>query len=87
MAKDVVFVLDTSGSMAEKGKLEQARRALRFCLANLNAADRFEVVRFSTEAEPLFEKLVEASGPTASAPRSSWTASSRSAAPPSRRRS
>lgn len=61
VAKDVVFVLDTSGSMAEKGKLEQAKRALRFCLANLNAADRFEVVRFSTEAEPLFEGLVEAS--------------------------
>lgn len=61
VAKDIVFVLDTSGSMAEKGKLEQAKRALRFCLANLNAADRFEVVRFSTEAEPLFEGLVEAS--------------------------
>ncbi|HPC82238.1 MAG TPA: VIT and VWA domain-containing protein [Thermoanaerobaculaceae bacterium] len=61
VAKDVVFVLDTSGSMAEKGKLEQAKRALRFCLANLNVVDRFEVVRFSTEAEPLFEKLVEAS--------------------------
>ncbi|MCU0292559.1 MAG: VIT and VWA domain-containing protein [Thermoanaerobaculaceae bacterium] len=60
VAKDIVFVLDTSGSMAEKGKLEQARRALRFCLANLNAADRFEVVRFSTEAEPLFERLVDA---------------------------
>lgn len=61
VAKDVVFVLDTSGSMAEKGKLDQARRALRFCIANLNAADRFEVVRFSTEAEPLFDRLVEAS--------------------------
>lgn len=58
--KDVVFVLDTSGSMAEGGKLEQARRALRFCLANLNADDRFELVRFSTEAEPLFDRLVGA---------------------------
>jgi Ca-activated chloride channel family protein len=58
--KDVVFVLDTSGSMAEGGKLEQAKRALRFCLANLNADDRFELVRFSTETEPLFERLVDA---------------------------
>ena len=58
--KDVVFVLDTSGSMAGK-KLAQAKRALRFCLANLNAGDRFEIVRFSTEAEALFEGLVEAS--------------------------
>ncbi|CAN5290653.1 hypothetical protein BH20VER2_BH20VER2_17460 [soil metagenome] len=57
--KDVVFVLDTSGSMAG-AKLEQAKKALTFCVENLNAEDRFELVRFSTEAEPLFEKLVEA---------------------------
>lgn len=57
--KDVVFVLDTSGSMAGK-KLEQAENALRFCVENLNDGDRFELVRFSTEAEPLFNRLVEA---------------------------
>ncbi len=57
--KDVVFVLDTSGSMAGR-KLEQARNALRFCVENLNDRDRFELVRFSTEAEPLFNRLVEA---------------------------
>ncbi len=54
--KDICFVLDTSGSMASE-KLEQARRALSFCLANLGAEDRFEIVRFSTEAEPLFGRL------------------------------
>ncbi len=58
--KDVVFVLDTSGSMADAGKLDQAKRALNFCLQNLNRGDRFELVRFSTEAEPLFRKLVPA---------------------------
>jgi Ca-activated chloride channel family protein len=57
--KDVAFVLDTSGSMAGK-KLEQAKKALLFCVANLNDGDHFEVIRFSTEVEPLFEKLVEA---------------------------
>jgi Ca-activated chloride channel family protein len=57
--KDVVFVLDTSGSMAGK-KLEQAKKALLFCVENLNAGDRFEIVRFSTEVEPLFDKLVSA---------------------------
>jgi len=57
VAKDVVFVLDTSGSMGEGHKLDQARRALRMCLQNLGAADRFELVRFSTEAQPLFGKL------------------------------
>jgi len=58
LRKDVVFVLDTSGSMAEGKKLIQAKKALAFCLRNLNEGDRFEVVRFSTETEPLFGKLV-----------------------------
>src|SRR3954462_6324003 len=57
--KDVVFVVDTSGSMAG-AKLQQAQKALRFCVENLNADDRFEIVRFSTEAEPLFRELVPA---------------------------
>ena len=57
--KDVVFVVDTSGSMAGP-KLQQAKKALEFCVENLNNEDRFEIVRFSTEAEPLFGKLVDA---------------------------
>ncbi|QOV90872.1 VWA domain-containing protein [Humisphaera borealis] len=57
--KDVCFVLDTSGSMSENNgkKMEQAKKALSFCLQNLNEGDRFEIVRFSTEAEPLFNEL------------------------------
>ncbi len=58
--KDIVFVLDTSGSMADGGKLEQAKKALRFCIENLNPQDRFEIIRFSTETEPLFGKLSDA---------------------------
>ena len=57
--KDVVFVVDTSGSMAG-AKLQQAKKALQFCVENLNTDDRFEIVRFSTEAESLFGKLGEA---------------------------
>ena len=57
--KDVCFVLDTSGSMAGP-KLAQAKKALRFCLESLSPRDRFDVVRFSTEAEPLFKDLVAA---------------------------
>ncbi len=60
LPKDVVFALDTSGSMADDNKLDQAKKALRFCLKNLNPDDRFELVRFSTEAEPLFGKLASA---------------------------
>lgn len=61
--RDICFVIDTSGSMAEAGgkKMEQAKRALSFCLQNLNAGDRFQIVRFSTEAETLFDELRDAS--------------------------
>ena len=57
--KDIVFVVDTSGSMAG-AKLDQARKALGFCVENLNAGDHFEIIRFSTEADPPFGKLVAA---------------------------
>ncbi|MFQ5576563.1 MAG: VIT domain-containing protein, partial [Anaerolineae bacterium] len=45
--KDVVLVLDTSGSM-EGEKMKQARKALTFVLNHLNPGDRFNVVAFST---------------------------------------
>ena len=61
LPKDVTFVLDTSGSMADDNKLVQAKKALAFCLSNLNEDDRFEIIRFSTEPEPLFGKLTPAS--------------------------
>jgi Ca-activated chloride channel family protein len=54
--KDICLVLDTSGSMAGK-KMEQAKKALSFCLANLNSDDRFDIIRFSTEADDFFEAL------------------------------
>lgn len=59
LPKDVAFVLDTSGSMAGP-KMQQAKKALQFCIENLNDDDRFEIIRFSTEVEPLFDKLAEA---------------------------
>lgn len=49
VAKDVVFVLDCSGSMAGE-KMTQARNALRFCLQRLGPDDRFGVVDFSSTA-------------------------------------
>jgi Ca-activated chloride channel family protein len=56
VAKDVTFVIDTSGSM-EGAKIKQAKKALQFCVQSLNEEDRFEVIRFSTEVEPLFHEL------------------------------
>lgn len=52
VAKDIVLMLDTSGSMSG-GKLDQAMAALNYCLANLNPNDRFQLIRFSTNAEAL----------------------------------
>lgn len=47
VAKDVIFVLDTSGSM-DGEKIEQAKQALEFILEHLNPEDRFNIVAFST---------------------------------------
>ncbi len=55
-AQDVVFVIDTSGSMAGE-KIDQARRALQFCIDQLDERDRFNVVRFSTGFDVLFAEL------------------------------
>jgi len=48
-AKDVVFVLDCSGSMSGE-KIDQARGAMRFCLQRLVPDDRFGIVDFSSSA-------------------------------------
>ncbi|NDJ76256.1 MAG: VWA domain-containing protein, partial [Chloroflexi bacterium] len=45
--KDVIIVLDQSGSMFGP-KWDQAREAVRFVLDNLNPRDRFNVIVFST---------------------------------------
>lgn len=58
--KDIIFVLDTSGSMAGK-KIEQAKEALTYCLDRLNPEDRFNIISFSTEVTPLAEELLPAS--------------------------
>ncbi len=47
--KDIVFVLDTSGSMADEGKMEKARSALLFGIRNLRDGDRFNVINFAGE--------------------------------------
>ena len=56
--KDIVFVMDKSGSMSDK-KMDQAKKSLKFCIENLNQGDRFELIPFSTEASPLFGEVSE----------------------------
>ena len=57
--KDISFILDVSGSMSGE-KLEQAKKALLYCVNNLNVGDHFNVIRFSTEAYSLFKSLEKA---------------------------
>src|SRR5262249_30777124 len=58
--QDMVLVMDTSGSM--RGiKMEQARKALKYCLNQLHKDDRFGVIRFATTVEPYEEKLLDCS--------------------------
>ncbi|MFL5410649.1 MAG: VIT and vWA domain-containing protein [Myxococcales bacterium] len=59
--KDVVFVFDTSGSMGQARKIDQAREALKRCLSNLNAEDRFAVIAFSDSLNPFANQFRPAS--------------------------
>jgi Ca-activated chloride channel family protein len=60
VAKDVIFVLDTSGSM-EGEKIEQARNALIFVLDHLNGEDRFAIVAFNSAITTYADELQPAS--------------------------
>jgi Ca-activated chloride channel family protein len=57
--RDVVLVLDTSGSMRGK-RMTQARNALKYCLSKLEKQDRFAVVNFATTVNRYNEKLLPA---------------------------
>ncbi len=58
-AKELTFVIDTSGSMMGT-KMEQARDALLFCIENLNDADTFNIVAFATDILPFSENALAA---------------------------
>jgi Ca-activated chloride channel homolog len=59
LAREVVFVLDTSGSMHGTA-IEQARAAVDAALARLQPWDRFNVIEFDSRARPLFPASVPA---------------------------
>ncbi len=60
LPRDVVFALDTSGSMkeAQGEKLRQAKAALTACVEQLGPTDRFAIVQFATIARTFAEKDV-----------------------------
>jgi Ca-activated chloride channel homolog len=57
--RDLLLVLDTSGSM-DNVKMDQARKALKHLLGGLNTGDRFGIVSFSTNVRTYRDSLVEA---------------------------
>jgi len=63
LARELILVLDTSGSMAGPS-LEQAKRAVLFALRQMQPFDRFNLIRFASSPEALFDGAVEA-GPAA----------------------
>lgn len=59
LAKNIVLVLDNSGSMSGV-KIEQAKEALKYIVTSLRADDRFAIIHFNDEVYPLHEDLVKA---------------------------
>ncbi len=59
--RDVIFVIDTSGSM-HGDSISQARAALRFALQRLRSIDRFNIVRFASDATALYDSVRPARG-------------------------
>ncbi len=61
--RDMVFVLDTSGSMAKPDanpKIDQAKKALKYCLQNLGPNDRFGMLQFATAVNKYRDRLLDA---------------------------
>jgi len=54
LPREVVYVIDTSGSMHGLS-IEQARRALLLALERLRRGDRFNVIQFNSTTEALFD--------------------------------
>jgi Ca-activated chloride channel family protein len=57
--KNVTFVIDTSGSMNGE-KMAGAKKALAYCIKELRSQERFNVIRFASTSQALFEAPVAA---------------------------
>ena len=56
--RDVIFLIDTSGSM-DGASISQARLGLKKCLQLLGSKDKFSIVRFSSDYSSLSPNLME----------------------------
>ena len=62
IAKDVILVMDSSGSM-EGEKMAHAQEAARYVVDHLNPEDRFNIVSFSTGVRNFQRELMPATNP------------------------
>jgi len=60
LPKDIVFVVDTSGSMRWNNQMEQAQAALVKCVESLGERDRFGIVSFATDVRTFNSELMAA---------------------------
>lgn len=58
LPQEVIFCIDSSGSMVEDNRLGQLQAALKHCLNHLRPEDRFNIVDFGTEARAFKEELL-----------------------------
>jgi Ca-activated chloride channel homolog len=61
--KKLLFVVDTSGSMNGE-KMDRVKSALTYAIKRLKDGDQFNIIRFSTDVEKMFDKAREASSET-----------------------
>jgi len=74
--KEALFVLDTSGSMAKEGKIQEATKALSACLEKVAPNDLFNIVEFSNEFTTLHPQPTEGA-PDKLSEAQSWLAAQR----------
>jgi Ca-activated chloride channel family protein len=55
MARDLIFILDTSGSM-QGSSIEQAKKSLVYALNQLGEHDRFNIIEFNSDFSTLFHQ-------------------------------
>ncbi|HSR55137.1 MAG TPA: marine proteobacterial sortase target protein, partial [Alphaproteobacteria bacterium] len=58
--REIVFVIDTSGSMGGRS-IRQAKESLKYALSRLQPRDRFNVIQFNSKTDTLFPRTVRAS--------------------------
>lgn len=59
MPREVIYVIDTSGSM-HGASMEQAKRAVELAIGRLSREDRFNVIQFNSVTDVLFNTAVPA---------------------------